>query len=196
MQTVIQADAQSFEFLSAAEWPKPLSFSTSEQALTWLRRISVQDSGLVAKLRRYLTLESAEVAGISRLSDDAALARLAVLLYARRIVVLRKFRAVGGAPIPKVAEVAPPFPISQRKRRDTNSNPKKSKTWISIELKDPDGNAIPGEDYRIELPNGRIVEGKLDRFGMAGVDGIDPGQCKVCFPRLSAPTWDLAGTKG
>jgi hypothetical protein len=196
METVIRADGQTFELRAASELPKPLIFNTSEQALAWLKHVAVQDSSSISRLRKYLTLDSTEILATSRLTDDATLARLAALLYARRIVVLRNFRPVAaGAPTPRVEPMAPPFPLSQRKRRDTDSNRKKTKTWISIELKDADGNAVPEEAYRIELPNGRIVEGKLDRFGSAGVDGIDPGQCKVSFPRLNAPTWALAGTK-
>lgn len=70
--------------------------------------------------------------------------------------------------------------------------PCREKTWVTIELKDTDGNPVPGEAYKLELTDGRIVEGKLDDKGTAGADGIDPGQCKVWFPNLDASEWKPA----
>ena len=66
--------------------------------------------------------------------------------------------------------------------------PKKS--WIEIRLRDQDGDPVPGEDYKVVAPDGRELTGKLDQKGFARVDGIDPGQCKVTFPRLHRAEWD------
>lgn len=55
-------------------------------------------------------------------------------------------------------------------------------TWVEIRLVDPEGRPVPGAKYRIELPDGEVLEGTLDEDGLAGVDGIDPGDCKVTFP--------------
>lgn len=57
-------------------------------------------------------------------------------------------------------------------------------SWIEIELKDEEGNPVPGESYRIELPDGSAVEGTLGADGKARVDGIEPGNCKVTFPKV------------
>jgi hypothetical protein len=65
----------------------------------------------------------------------------------------------------------------------------KTKTWIAIELLDPDGKPMPGEAYRLQLPDGSIREGSLDANGTASVSGIDPGSCKVCFPRIDGRVW-------
>ena len=65
----------------------------------------------------------------------------------------------------------------------------KDLTWIEIELLDPSGEPVPGEPYVIELPDGTVSSGILDSRGMARVDGIDPGTCKVSFPRRHDKAW-------
>ena len=49
---------------------------------------------------------------------------------------------------------------------------------------------MPGEPYRVTLPDGTMVaEGTLNDKGFARVDGIDPGTCKVTFPKLHKDAW-------
>jgi hypothetical protein len=55
-------------------------------------------------------------------------------------------------------------------------------TWIAVRLVDRDGAAIARAQFRLELPNGVVREGRLDDQGRARVDGIDAGSCKVTFP--------------
>lgn len=62
--------------------------------------------------------------------------------------------------------------------------------WIAIQLVDEQGHAVPGEDYRITLPDGTTVEGCLDAHGRARITGIDAGSCKVSFPALDKEVWD------
>ena len=70
---------------------------------------------------------------------------------------------------------------------------KKKKSWIEIELVDDDGEPVPGEPYRVTLPDGQTVaEGTLDQKGFARVDGIDPGSCKITFPNLERDAWHRA----
>jgi hypothetical protein len=65
----------------------------------------------------------------------------------------------------------------------------KKKSWIAIKLVDQDGNPVPGEEYRITLPDGSTVEGDLDKKGFARVNGIDPGTCQITFPNLDKDIW-------
>jgi type VI secretion system secreted protein VgrG len=64
------------------------------------------------------------------------------------------------------------------------------KHFIEIKLEDVEGKPVPGEAYKITLPDGATVaEGTLDEKGFARVDGIDPGSCKVTFPNLDKSVW-------
>jgi type VI secretion system secreted protein VgrG len=59
------------------------------------------------------------------------------------------------------------------------------KHFIAIELRDDENQPVPGEPYEIVLPDGTtIASGSTDEKGKARVDGIDPGTCKVRFPRI------------
>lgn len=59
-----------------------------------------------------------------------------------------------------------------------------------IELLDVEGNPVPGEPYRIRLPDGTVVTGKLDAQGKIHVTGIEqPGTCQVCFYERDAGIW-------
>jgi len=66
--------------------------------------------------------------------------------------------------------------------------------WIEIELVDEENQPVPGEQYRIELPDGSVVEGSLDSQGKARRDGIPPGNCKVTFPNLDKEAWEKKGS--
>jgi type VI secretion system secreted protein VgrG len=66
----------------------------------------------------------------------------------------------------------------------------KKKSWIEIELVDDHKDPVPGEKYRITLPDGETVaEGTLDEKGLARVDGIEPGTCQITFPDLDKDAW-------
>ena len=66
------------------------------------------------------------------------------------------------------------------------------KSWIEIELVGEDDEPIPGEKYRITLPDGTVAEGTLDEKGFARVEGFDKGTCKVTFPDLDKGAWEPA----
>jgi len=75
----------------------------------------------------------------------------------------------------------------------TQEDKEQKKSWIEIELVDANQKPAVGMEYRITLADGETVaEGTLDPKGFARVDGIEPGNCKVTFPRLDASGWRKA----
>ncbi|CAN5251072.1 type VI secretion system spike protein VgrG1b [soil metagenome] len=88
-------------------------------------------------------------------------------------------------PHPKIPTYTKP---SHKPKSPTN---KDKKSWIEIQLFDQDGDPVPGERYRVTLPDGKtIAEGTLDEKGFAKVKNIDPGNCKITFPRLDGRAWN------
>lgn len=68
----------------------------------------------------------------------------------------------------------------------------KTLSWIEIELVGEDNKPIPGEQYRIQLPDGTVSEGTLDHQGFARVEGFEAGDCKITFPDLDQDAWEDA----
>jgi hypothetical protein len=64
------------------------------------------------------------------------------------------------------------------------------KSWIEIELVGEDDKPIPGEKYKITLPDGSVDQGTLDQNGLARVEGFEAGTCKVTFPDLDKEAWE------
>ena len=55
---------------------------------------------------------------------------------------------------------------------------------------DKKGKPVPGEEYLITLPDGKtLAPGTLNEKGLARVEGIEPGMCKITFPRLEKQAW-------
>lgn len=74
---------------------------------------------------------------------------------------------------------------------ETKEEKEKKKSWIEIELVDEEKNPVPGERYKITLPDGETVaEGTLDDKGFARVEGIEQGSCKITFPELDKDAWE------
>ncbi len=81
-------------------------------------------------------------------------------------------------------------PGKPHKPGQEDAGSEKKKSWIEIELVDKQGKPVAGEPYKVTLPDGETVaEGTLDEKGQARVDGIEPGSCKVTFPRLEKQAW-------
>lgn len=72
--------------------------------------------------------------------------------------------------------------------REATSEPT---TWIEIELVGEDDSPVPGESYRVKLPDGSVVEGTLDTEGCARVSGFSKGgPCEISFPYLDQDAWE------
>jgi len=82
-----------------------------------------------------------------------------------------------------------PFKASEA---DKAADKKEKTAWIEVELVDEDGEPVPGEGYRITLPDDSVAEGSLDDKGKARVEGFKPGNCKVTFPDLDEDAWKPA----
>lgn len=65
--------------------------------------------------------------------------------------------------------------------------------WIEIRLIGEGDVPIAGERYRVVLPDGRVIEGRLGPDGLARIDGVPGGRCKVAFPRMDESAWEPAG---
>lgn len=126
-----------------------------------------------------------------------------------RLVAYRVHRATSaGAPVQRSGPAPEPAAPAQSKDKpltgwdappaeetptsEREAQQRADPTWIEIQLIGEDGKGIPGERYRITLPNGSVRQGVLDGQGLARVEGIDPGQCEVTFPALDEDAWGPA----
>ncbi len=72
--------------------------------------------------------------------------------------------------------------------------PDKTKTsWIELEMVyESNGKPVAGVSFEVTLPDNSIAGGTTDENGIARVEGIDPGSCKITFPQLDKEAWEDA----
>jgi hypothetical protein len=125
------------------------------------------------------------IAGISKeesqADPDKILRQFATLLASGRYKIL-------GSPIRGLrsgsAEQEP------EERAEAAKAPQLSnKSWIEFNLRDDKGQPVPGEKYRITLPDASVQEGNLDAMGHAEYYGINAGMCEISFPDLEDDQW-------
>jgi hypothetical protein len=68
----------------------------------------------------------------------------------------------------------------------------KEDSWIEIELVDESGKPVASEEYLITTADGKPRSGTLDEKGLARVENIWRGQCKVTFLNLDKDAWENA----
>jgi hypothetical protein len=85
------------------------------------------------------------------------------------------------APAP-APEAPPPPPAPARK-------PVKD-GWIEFEVLDEEGRPRGGDTYKLELPDGRVLSGKVAANGIISVHGIDPGDAKLTLTEIDSETWE------
>ena len=138
---------------------------------------------------RALLRESGEEGAVDRLDDADVIERLATLLLAGRAALVERPAPIT-VPLPArdLGEVdeEPVAPSSARA-------PSQPLTWIEIKLLGEDGKPIPGEAYRVELPDGTVRQGRLDAQGFARIDPVEGGTCIVTFPALDEEAWTRIG---
>jgi hypothetical protein len=96
----------------------------------------------------------------------------------------REWEALARAarPLPAPRPAPPPAePAAEPAPPDTD--------WIEVRLVGEDGSPIAGERWRVTLPDGSRREGVTDRDGLARLEGIPSGSCKVTFPELDRDAW-------
>ena len=81
-------------------------------------------------------------------------------------------------------------PEEKPHKKSTDDEEKKS--WIEIELVDEENNPVPGERFKVILPDETVCSGTLNEKGFYRIDGIDPGTCKITFPNLDKDAWEKA----
>jgi len=116
---------QTFEFQLGREEPDDgylLAFTSSDDALGWLKHMELREPNLLLRLRKYVIRDWADPETF-RSTDHAALQRIADLLYIRRMtVVCREQRTSSGDPSGSSVSAPPAFPLAERQQR-TASDP-------------------------------------------------------------------------
>lgn len=78
----------------------------------------------------------------------------------------------------------------------TSSTEPARKVWISIELRDDTGKPVADEAYEIKVPGESTPRaGTLNRQGRARIEGVDEGECEVCFPKIDGREWSKLTTQ-
>lgn len=107
--------------------------------------------------------------------------RIANMLETGRL----RLRAIEAASVRVLAKDEQPELEQEREE-----NPISETHSVIIELVDAEGNPVPGEPFRIKLPDGTVRSLTLDEDGKAHVTGIDhAGTCEVCFHQRDASVW-------
>jgi hypothetical protein len=163
----------------------PVAIPGRGAALALLRDLGRTLSGHLTLRRLY-----AEVRGGASsfgASDEAMLDDLAHRLSVGQLRVTTLPLPVPVIPAGAVLAAPPPSEPADKPAEEA----KKPKAWIEIHLEDNSDppQPMPGAMYRIELPDGNVIEGYLDDTGHARVEGIDPGNCKVTFPEVDGGIW-------
>ena len=71
----------------------------------------------------------------------------------------------------------------------TEEDKRTKKSWIEIVLVDMENHPVPGEPYKVTLPDNSVAEGTLDEKGFARVEAFDAGNCKITFPNRDQTVW-------
>jgi hypothetical protein len=79
---------------------------------------------------------------------------------------------------------------STKPHKATDDDQKKKTSWIELKMVGEDGKPVTGEAYRVTLPDDTTAEGTLDEKGIARIEAIEPGTCRVTFTNLDKSAWE------
>jgi hypothetical protein len=65
-------------------------------------------------------------------------------------------------------------------------------SWIGVELKDADGDPVPGVRFQVRNAQGAVAGGTTGPDGKGKVEGIAEGQYDITFPELDGAVWEPA----
>ena len=181
MKVIIRDSSEQFEILEKKDTILPLN--DVDSAVGFLRRF-LTDTAQMAALRQYVqTITSANV---YRMTDHEVITKIAQQVADGDIKFLKRASTVSArkSRLPDEAAAEGTIPPQQKAEEE------KDTAWIEILLLDMNDEPVPNEKYKIELPDGSTVQGKLDAQGLARHTGIKPGECKVTFPDLDMEAWE------
>ncbi|CAG0996674.1 hypothetical protein PHYC_02607 [Phycisphaerales bacterium] len=76
-------------------------------------------------------------------------------------------------------------------KKEAKKDPEK-KGWIEVSLVDMSGNPICGEEVEVTDPDDDLHYATTNDKGVARVEYLTEGTCKVTFPRLDGEAWEPA----
>lgn len=81
----------------------------------------------------------------------------------------------------KLGDESPNTPVVQACEDDPH--------FIEFRLLDDNGDPVPGEPYRVRLPDKSLHTGTLDKEGKVRFEKICAGQASICFTGLDEKEW-------
>ncbi len=91
---------------------------------------------------------------------------------------------VRDAQLRAMGDTAPNRPVVQACKNDPH--------WIEFRLVDQDGNPVPGEPYRVRLPDQSLHTGQTDEEGKVRFECITAGEATICFTGFDRKEWGSA----
>lgn len=150
--------------------------------LQWLRRFKGSASSMQA-LRRIAAVDGL---GPAAIGDDEVITQVAhgfdtgwLRRCGRLGAASARAHDGGAAPVRAQAPAPPPRAAPRVKERH----------WIEIEMVGADGVGLAGLQYVIETADKDRHTGVTDRNGLARLDDVVVGTCKISFPGLDRDTW-------
>ncbi len=180
MRKTLQLGSGNLELLGESD--TVLQFRDHSSAVNFLKSFK-SNTSLLTTLR---SIASEHLLDVHRMSSDQILNHVGSLLVTGQIRILKSVHV----PRSRGKDSSVEEPGQQAAAEPSQQQEKTS--WIEIYLRDDNGEPVPGERYRIKLPDASVQEGNLDEFGHAEYYGINPGSCQVGFPELEDEDWELA----